>query len=146
MIEASEEMKENGIALDIRNTAEDATIQGESHLLVSCLVNMLRNAVEHCDPGGSITIMTVKTEESIVCEVIDQGKNYSEELFEDLSNQFSLVETRLNLNLGIELGLAQMIMEAHGGKIFFGKTNDNNGSVQMIFPLTLRFETDSKVP
>jgi len=61
---------------------------------------------------------------------------YSEQLFDDLSNHFSSdTATLLNLDLGIELGLAHMIMEAHKGRIEFESTGDGKGSVKMIFPL-----------
>lgn len=133
IIEASEEMKEKGIDLDLQIEAEEAIIQGESYLLVSCLVNLLRNAIGHCSSGETITIKTMQSDNDIVCEVIDQGKEYTEQLFEDLASQFSSGDTKLNLNLGIELGLAQMIMDAHSGKILFERTGEERGSVKMVF-------------
>ena len=69
----------------------------------------------------------------MICEVIDQGKNYSEQMFENLVRQFSSEDTAMNLNMGIELGLAQMIMEAHRGEIVFEKTHEDKGSVKMVF-------------
>jgi len=136
LIEASGEMKEKDIEPDLQIKAEDAIVQGETHLLVSCLVNLVRNAIKHSGQGDTIIIKTYQTPEHIVCEVIDQGLEYSEQLFEDLSNHFSSDNnTLLNLNLGIELGLAQMIMEAHKGRIVFESTGDGKGSVKMIFTL-----------
>jgi signal transduction histidine kinase len=134
IIEASEEMKEKEIELDLRIESEDTMILGESHLLVSCLVNLIRHAVTHSGESASITIRTHDSKDEIACEVIDQGKDYSDQLFEDLSDQFSIGSTKLNLNFGIELGLAQMIMEAHNGCVVFEKTEENKGSVRMIFP------------
>lgn len=135
MLEASEEMKDKDINLNIQDEAEGVIIQGELYLLVSCLVNLMRNAVAHTGSGGEIGIRTSRNEEGIICQVLDQGKEYSEELFEDLSSQFSRNNTKLNLGLGIELGLAQMIMEAHGGSILFEASDNKQGSVKMIFSL-----------
>jgi signal transduction histidine kinase len=135
LIEASEEMKEKDLDLDLHLESEDAIVRGETNLLVSCLVNLIRNAIGHSGNGGSIVIGTVRTEAGILCEIIDQGKNYSEPLLEELAGQFSSDGSRLNLNLGIELGLAQMIMEAHGGRILFEKKEDGRGAVKMIFAL-----------
>jgi len=135
-MEVSEEMKEKNIDLDLQLKTKDAIVKGETHLLVSCLVNLFRNALTHSGPGDTITIKTYQTPEHIVCEVIDQGQEYSEQLFEDLSNHFSSdTVTLLNLDLGIELGLAHMIMEAHKGRIVFESTGDRKGSVKMIFSL-----------
>lgn len=133
IIEASEEVKEKEIEFDLQIEAEDVIVQGESHLLVSCLVNLLRNAIDHTGSGNSIAIRTSRTDDEFVCEVIDQGKEYTDQLFDELEGQFSERDTNLNLNLGIEMGLAQMIMDAHKGKIIFRKTDDRKGSVKMVF-------------
>ncbi len=133
MIEVSEDLKEKEITLDLQNHTPDMTIHGESDLLVSCLVNILRNAMNHTGKGETITIITTRSDRQVICEVIDQGKNYSEKLLEDLTSQLTETDHKLNLNLGIDLALSQMIMEAHGGNILFEKANGSKASVKMLF-------------
>ncbi len=133
MIEVSEDLKEKGIELDLQNHTPDMTINGESDLLVSCLVNILRNAMNHTGKGETITIITTQSDRQVMCEVIDQGKNYSEKLLEDLTRYLTAADHKLNLNLGIDLALSQMIMEAHGGNILFEKANGSRASVKMLF-------------
>ncbi len=133
VIEVSEDMKEKGLELDLQNHAADVTLPGESDLLVSCLVNILRNAINHTGRGGAITIRTTRSDNQVMCEVIDQGENYSEQLLEDLTSHLTATDHKLNLNLGIDLALSQMIMEAHGGNILFEKANGSRASVKMLF-------------
>ena len=133
MIEVSEDLKEKGIELDLQNHTPDMTINGESDLLVSCLVNILRNAMNHTGKGETITIITTQSDRQVICEVIDQGKNYSEKLLEDLTRYLTATDHKLNLNLGIDLALSQMIMEAHGGNILFEKATGSRASVKMLF-------------
>ena len=133
MIEVSEDLKEKGIKLDLQNQVGDFDITGESGLLVSCLVNILRYAMNHTGKRESITIRTNRSESQVICEVIDQGRNYSERLLEDLTNHLTATDHKLNLNLGIDLALSQMIMEAHGGSIIFEKANGSRASVKMLF-------------
>ena len=133
MIEVSEDLKEKGIELDLQNHTPDMTINGESDLLVSCLVNILRNAMNHTGNGETITIITTQSDRKVMCEVIDQGKNYSGQLLEDLTSHLTATDHKLNLNLGIDLALSQMIMEAHGGNILFEKANGSRASVKMLF-------------
>jgi signal transduction histidine kinase len=133
MIEVSEDLKEKGIKLDLQNQVRDLAITGESGLLVSCLVNILRYAMNHTGKGESITIRTNRSESQVICEVIDQGRNYSERLLEDLTNHLTATDHKLNLSLGIDLALSQMIMEAHGGSIVFEKANGSRASVKMLF-------------
>ncbi len=133
VIEVSEDLKEKGIVLDLQNHTPEMTINGESDLLVSCLVNILRNAMSHTGNGETITIITTHSDKQVICEVIDQGKNYSEKLLEDLTSHLTATDHKLNLNLGIDLALSQMIMEAHGGNILFEKANGRRASVKMLF-------------
>lgn len=133
MIEVSEDLKEKGIGLDLQNHTPDMCIKGESDLLVSCLVNILRNAMNHTGKGETITIITSKSDNEVICEVIDQGENYSEKLLEDLTSQLTATDHKLNLNLGIDLALSQLIMEAHGGNILFERANGSKASVKMLF-------------
>ena len=133
VIEVSEDLKEKGIVIDLQNHTPDMTISGESDLLVSCLVNILRNAMIHTGKGETITIITTQSDKEVICEVIDQGKNYSEKLLEDLTSHLNATDQKLNLNLGIDLALSQMIMEAHGGNILFEKANGSRASVKMLF-------------
>lgn len=133
IIEVSEDLKERGIALDLQNHVTDLAIKGESDLLVGCLVNILRNAMNHTGKGETITIITTQSDREVICEVIDQGKNYSEKLLEDLTNHLTAADHKLNLNLGIDLALSQMIMEAHGGSIVFEKANGSRASVKILF-------------
>ena len=133
VIEVSEDMKEKGLELDLQNQTADVTFKGESDLLVSCLVNILRNAMNHTRRGGTITIKTTQSDRQVMCEVIDQGENYSDQLLEDLTSHLTATDHKLNLNLGIDLALSQMIMEAHGGNILFEKANRSRASVKMLF-------------
>ncbi len=133
MIEVSEELKEMGIAVELQNHTPDLTIKGKSDLLVSCLVNILRNAMKHTGRGETITLITDETERQVICEVIDQGKHYSEKLLEALANHLTATDHKSNLELGIDLAFSQMIMEAHGGRIVFEKANGNGASVKMLF-------------
>jgi signal transduction histidine kinase len=126
-------MKEKGLELDLQNQTADVTFKGESDLLVSCLVNILRNAMNHTRRGGTITIKTTQSDRQVMCEVIDQGENYSDQLLEDLNSHLTATDHKLNLNLGIDLALSQMIMEAHGGNILFEKANRSRASVKMLF-------------
>ena len=133
MIETSGEAKEKGIGFDLKNGAPDISVEGESGLLVSCFAYLIRNAISHCIAGDQIGINIDRNDHGIVCEVTDAGREYSSRYTEDMLRQFSGKKSKLNLNLGIELGLAQMIMEAHNGWIQFEKAGNNAGNIKMVF-------------
>ncbi len=133
-IETSEEQKELGISLKNVSGSANYTVKGDSGLLVSCLVNLIRFAEEHTGKGGEILITSIEKDEKVECQVEDQGDNYSDSLFDFLSNHFSTNDSPLNLNMGIGLAVSRMIMEAHGGHLVFEKTKDEKGKMKMVFP------------
>ncbi len=60
-IETSEELKEQGITLNRNPGSPDHEIQGDSGFLVSCLVSMIRFAMEHTEKNGTISVDTSST-------------------------------------------------------------------------------------
>lgn len=133
LMEARGEMQEKSLKLDLQNKAAKSTVRGDMQLLVGCLANLVKNGIDHTHNGETLTIRTTQNKEEIRCEIIDGGSEYSDSLLEQLEGQFTDRGNKLNLNLGIELGLAQMIMEAHGGRIVFSRTGDNGATFSMVF-------------
>ncbi len=133
-IETSEELKEQGITLRKDPKAAGHEIEGDSALLVSCLVGLIRFAKEHTENNDVITVDSIMQDGVLVCQVEDRGANYSESQFEILSHHFSSGENSLNLTMGIGLAVSLMIMEAHRGNLVFEKTPDNTGRMKMLFP------------
>jgi K+-sensing histidine kinase KdpD len=133
-IETSEELQEQGIRLIKDRDLSDYHVEGDSGLLVSCLVSLIHFAREHTEAEGEISVQTDLQNNHIICQVEDQGANYNEPMFEMLSNHFSEGGATLNLSMGIGLAGSQMIMEVHGGCIIFDQTPDKRGCLKMVFP------------
>jgi signal transduction histidine kinase len=133
-IETSEELKEQGIWLNRDKFTDDLEVVGDSNLLVSCLVSLIRFAREHTEHDGEICIGAEKKGDGKSFWVEDQGVNYPESLLALLSSQFSEEDVPLNLSMGIGLAVSKMIMEAHGGKLLFILSPQNEGQLQMLFP------------
>ncbi len=133
-IETGEELKEQGIKLKKNPESPDFNVEGDSGLLVSCLVSLIQFAKEHTEINGLILVDATQQDGRISCWVEDQGANYTDALFGVLSNHFSKADNSLNLTMGIGLALSQMIMEAHGGNLLFEKSNENRGRLKMVFP------------
>jgi len=133
-IETSEELKDLDISLNKQLDSSDHQINGDSDLLVSCLVSLIRFAKEHCKDNGEITISSSMQEGEMVCQIEDGGVNYSETLFGILSDQFSTKNNPLNLAMGIGLAVSQIIMDAHGGNLIFENTSGEKGKMKMVFP------------
>ncbi len=132
-IETSEELEEQNIILRKEVSDEGLEVDGDAGLLVSCLVALIRFAREHTEHAGEIAVRAERRNGETVCRICDQGATYSAEDFSILSAHFSDTDTTMNLDMGIGLGLAQMIMEAHGGSIVFKSETENHGCFEMVF-------------
>jgi two-component system sensor histidine kinase/response regulator len=133
-IETSEELKEMDISLKKQLDASDKQLNGDSDLLVSCVVNLIRFAKEHSGKNGEILISCSMQNGELECEIEDGGANYSATLFGILNDQFSTKNNPLNLSMGIGLAVSQIIMDAHGGHLIFKKTSGDKGKMKMVFP------------
>jgi len=133
-IETSEELKDLEISLEKQLDEANHQVNGESDLLVSCLVNLIRFAREHTDNNGEITLTTTEYDGEVECHIVDGGNNYSDTLFNILTDHFSTNNIPLNLTMGIGLAVSQIIMEAHGGHLVFEKTEGDRGKMKMVFP------------
>jgi K+-sensing histidine kinase KdpD len=133
-IETSEELKDMDISLKKQLDSDDNQINGDSDLLVSCVVNLIRFAKEHISNNEEILITSSVQDGNVVCQIEDGGANYSDTLFGILSDQFSTKNNPLNLAMGIGLAVSQIIMDAHGGHLIFEKASGEKGNMKMVFP------------
>jgi len=132
LVETGELLNEKNIRVDLQQKV-DLEINGDFELLISCLVNIINHTIRHTDPNETITIRTLQTEDKIICEIIDTGKNYYGKHLDDLARHLSKPESGMNLKFGIELALAQLIMESHEGTLGFSVTDNKAGLSRLIF-------------
>ena len=133
-IETVEDFKELGISLKEDSKSGDQQVDGDSDLLVSGLVNLIRFAMEHTGNNEEIEVAISRNNGAVECQVEDGGMNYTDPFFGILADQFSAGNISLNLTMGIGLAVSQMIMEAHGGHLIFEKTKEEKGRMKMVFP------------
>jgi signal transduction histidine kinase len=132
LVETGELLSEKNIGVDLQQK-DDLEINGDFELLISCLVNIINHTIRHTDPNEKITIRTRRTNDQTICEIIDTGKNYSEKRLGDLISHFSKRSSEMDLKFGIELALAQLIMESHEGTLGFSVTDNKAGLSRLVF-------------
>jgi len=78
------------------------------------LLNLLLNAVQACDEGGSVRVEFSSDERAVTVTVIDTGKGIPPEV---LPNIFRPFYTTKGNGTGLGLSLARRIVEDHGGRL-----------------------------
>jgi two-component system sensor histidine kinase/response regulator len=110
--------------------------------------NLIANAIKHNPPNLILTISAqIKSKDTIVCEVADNGVGMTSEQCEHLfdlyvrgKNQHNL--NRRSLSLGLGLYICRQIVQAHGGAI--GVTSELNSGSRFWFTLPINLEASTE--
>lgn len=99
---------------------EHCTVDGDRDLLFQLVANLLDNAVKFAPTGGSIRVELAGAPMQVELRVQDSGPGVAEELRPQLTERFFRApETQGVRGIGLGLTLANAIVDAHGGAIFF---------------------------
>ncbi|WP_232696909.1 PAS domain S-box protein [Brevibacillus daliensis] len=92
----------------------DIYINCEENQLKQVFINLLKNALEAMEDGGTICIEVKLLKEHVVIQVIDQGCGISEELIPQLGQPFV---TTKNKGTGLGLMITYKIIKEHHGNM-----------------------------
>jgi signal transduction histidine kinase len=110
---------------------QDVTIEADQDLMRRVVLNLLDNALKHSGPGGRTRIEAGFKDDGAFLRVRDEGQGVPPHLREAIFQKFvSLDEegTRSYSNNGLGLAFCQVVVEAHGGRIWV-EENQPRGSV-----------------
>lgn len=89
-------------------------ISADGDKLTQALLNLVRNSIAACSPGGRIALSCRQLGEEIAVEVQDNGAGIAPE---ELDKIFNLYYTTREEGSGLGLSIVQQIVTQHGGKI-----------------------------
>lgn len=117
--------------LSVSAEAETATIQVDRALLARAMENVLGNSVRH--NAGNVQCRVVAAVEGkwLCLTITDDGVGYSASVLEAL--QTGCVKENTPHILGLHV--VEQILQAHGGKVSFGKNDPKGCKVEMRFPI-----------
>jgi len=115
------------ITLTIEGNASKFNIQGNFKLLEVCFESVLENAVQHSPDGGKIIIRIIEETPYLICDIIDTGEGFKENVLNNLFKFFTIGEQHIDQNLGLDLALVKLIMDAHKWTIEI-RNNENVGA------------------
>ena len=112
----------------------DTIVEGNEKLMRSCLQGVVENAVEYSPDAGVIFVRRISEPGFKGCEISDEGPGFSEQALKNLFSLFGLGGQHIDENVGLDLCLAKMIMDAHGGKAEVRNNPGEGASVKLMFP------------
>ena len=97
------------------------------------LLNVLLNAMEASEPGGSIELRSRAQGPEVLIEVIDHGHGIVAEDLDRVMEPFFTTK-EVGEGTGLGLSISHSIMEMHGGRIELTHTAGGGATVSLVFP------------
>ncbi len=96
---------------------------------------VMENAIMYTEPGGTITLDVIETEDAGHIVISDTGIGIlPEDMPKVMTRFFRSDKAGTTRGLGLGLTIAQKIMQAHGGAIHIDSQPDEGTRVELIFP------------
>jgi PAS domain S-box-containing protein len=134
-----QEANENGIILSYHADNMLPKITADNEKLRRVLANLLDNALKFTPAGGQVDLSVEANENEVNISVADNGPGVPEEFREKIFKRFVQVPGVAGRRRGTGLGLAfsQMVIVAHGGKIWMEENPGGGSAFRIQLPLHL---------
>jgi signal transduction histidine kinase len=127
-----EELKQLRIRITREISKDPLTILGDGGQLQQAFLNVLRNAMDALDAGGTIRIRLTSDGIFAVLEVRDNGTGISSDAFSQLFQPKFSTKT---LGNGLGLLVVQRILGVHGGSLCLRSLRPRGTAAILRFPL-----------
>ena len=102
------------LKLIVSDQSGDATLLGSRKALTGALLNLLENAMQACQQGGTIRLTGSRNQQETILSVADDGVGIDPGVQERLFEPFF---TTRGDGTGLGLAIVRGVTEAHGGKV-----------------------------
>ena len=112
---------QRGLILETAQTQEPLRVLGDAMRLEQVVTNLFINAVKYTEPGGTVSIRTLRRDKNAEIEVRDSGHGiettFLERIFEPYQ-QRTTSPLAPQSGLGLGLAIVRGIVEMHGGRVW----------------------------
>jgi signal transduction histidine kinase len=116
---------------------------GDERRLTQVFNNLISNAIKYSPDGGEIEISGQIHTDYVIVSVRDEGIGIPEHQQHRIFEKFSRLDNALSRNTegtGLGLFLTKAIIEAHDGRIWFSRNEENDGAPGTTFTFSLHRE------
>jgi signal transduction histidine kinase len=113
-------------------------IHGDERRMTQVLNNLISNAIKYSPDGGEIAVKGEVQRDYVLVSVRDEGIGIPEHQKDRIFQKFSRLDNALSRRTegtGLGLFLTRAIVEAHGGRIWFGENNAGKPGTTFTFCL-----------
>jgi signal transduction histidine kinase len=123
----------------LRGVSVVTDLRSISHVLMhreaiqQVILNLLQNAFEAMNSGGTLTLKTMEEEEFVAIQVIDTGIGMSEEVIANLGSPFYSTKTE---GTGLGLTVSSKIIKEHNGYLDVSSVEGEGTTITLRLPKT----------
>lgn len=110
-------------------------LRGQTELLHRALENVVRNALRHSPPGGTIHIHARRSPQQLSIDISDQGPGIPPSRIESMFEPFVRGPNASTEGHGLGLAITRRVMETHGGSVTAENHPDGGLRVTLRVPL-----------
>ena len=126
-------LRRQGVAFDAELAESVPSLQLDSGLMVQLLMNLLTNAMQATDRGGTIKVLVAPFPrwDGVVVAVSDTGRGIAREHLERIFDPFFTTKEE---GTGLGLPICKQIVEQHGGTMQIESEVGTGTRVMLLFP------------
>ncbi len=132
-----EEIHENSIVL-MRDIKPGIMAQVDRFLISRLFINLISNAYQYSNEGGTITVELDELEGNIIFSVIDNGIGIDEKHIEKIWERFYQVDDSRTVkdsgSMGLGLSMVKQIAQCHNGDVSVNSEFGKGSGFTFIFP------------
>jgi CheY-like chemotaxis protein len=117
---------ERGHTLAVELPDDPVTLHADAVRLTQVVSNLLNNAAQYTDPGGTIVLRCGRGEAGLELVVRDSGRGIRRELLPRIFEMF--VQDQKSGGLGLGLAVVKRLVELHGGTVAVRSAGLGHGS------------------
>jgi len=125
------ELSDREIDVNVDVSGKLPAILGDRGQIKQVFFNLIKNAMEAMQPGGSLRILARRDDDQVYLQFVDTGSGISEE---DLSKVFQAYYTTKKEGHGLGMMIVERIMREHGGHINIESRKDKGTAITLQFP------------
>jgi len=136
------EMDQAGVSLKFYPGQGLLTVQADGDLLRAALVNLLRNALDACEPGDEVLVSSQRVDDQLIVQVTDTGQGMAPEVLEQVFRPYFSTKKG---GTGLGLPTTRRIVQEHGGTLTVTSEESKGTQFSMTLPIqapTSRLEVD----
>ena len=111
------------------------TVHGYNHALISAVENVLRNAVRHSPPAGTVSVELSQQDNTARIEILDQGEGVDDGDLARLFEPFYRTRDATDSGTGLGLAIAERAIRLNGGEV--RADNSEEGGLRVVIKLPL---------